>query len=421
MAKNTIYVSLDAGLTEHNFQTVQKIYQEVVDQKKIGKVPVLIAEDETASTAQVAYSEDKDVLVGFCGPKATDTEQHICRDSYNIPVGDGEEGYTNITSAFQDNKIGSLARAVIINPLHPDLPKIPILIHPTCNKFNAAFVKHQWKEIDRLFKLYLEDTVGPLVGQSSDGDTRRRNLMMETATSNSEKYQPIPHEEGFIYTCNKHEKADGTYSISDLFDQDYVHNHKKLVNHLFHSSKQLTIGRYHVNSNHLTLLHQLFRFDEHGLQAEDLTRSDRQNWQSAQRICFLKVQDCLRQVLDGSVEGRLPDGTVKGTLIFLKIIWAYVEIFCSGCASLRDRIKYAALVSHFLDLWRKYITVTDGLTQKSNFLSRESCTDVQLSCHCAVSRGVDFGYICARVPVLNFRAGPRYPRLANYTKNKSKK
>ena len=37
------------------------------------------------------------------------------------------------------------------------------------------------------------------------------------------------------------------------------------------------------------------------------------------------------------------------------------------------------------------------------------------------SRGADFGYFCARVPVLNFQAGPRYPRLANYTKNKSKK
>ena len=31
-------------------------------------------------------------------------------------------------------------------------------------------------------------------------------------------------------------------------------------------------------------------------------------------------------------------------------------------------------------------------------------------------RGVDFGYFCARVPVLIFRAGPWYPRLANYTK-----
>ena len=31
-------------------------------------------------------------------------------------------------------------------------------------------------------------------------------------------------------------------------------------------------------------------------------------------------------------------------------------------------------------------------------------------------RGVDFGYFCARVPVLIFRAGPGYPRLANYTK-----
>ena len=53
--------------------------------------------------------------------------------------------------------------------------------------------------------------------------------------------------------------------------------------------------------------------------------------------------------------------------------------------TLKDRIKYAGLVSHFLDIWRAYIIQTEGLTLKTHFLSRESYTDVQLSCHYAVS------------------------------------
>lgn len=54
-----------------------------------------------------------------------------------------------------------------------------------------------------------------------------------------------------------------------------------------------------------------------------------------------------------------------GTQVYLLIVWYYVEIFCSSVASLREGIKYAATVTHFLAIWETY-------------------TDVLLSCHCAV-------------------------------------
>ena len=60
------------------------------------------------------------------------------------------------------------------------------------------------------------------------------------------------------------------------------------------------------------------------------------------------------------------------------------------------------------------LIIGELLKQADLFIS-----EVQIDIH--VVSGVDFGYFCARVPALNFRAGPGYPRLANYTTNKSKK
>ena len=375
-------INLTPGISEENFITLKQLYEDARKRGDIPKVPVILAEDETAITAHIEYNQAQDTLVGFCGEK---DDKHICKEDFNVKVGDGENGYRNITKAFKDNKIGTLARAVILNPLHPALPKIPILVHPTCNTFDAAFIQRQWKELQRLYDVHLCETLGPLVGQASDGDARRRTLMVSTATSTEGKFQPIPREDGFIYTCFKVVAEDGSYTLNGLFDQDFVHNHKKLINHLFHASRVMQMGEFTIHGNHLTLVHQLFTFNEHGLLQEDILRTDRQNWRSAQRVCFLKVQHCMQEIIDGSANGRLPDSSVKGTLVFLKVVWLYVEIFCSKIASLRDRIKNAATVSHFLAVWRGTILQTNGQTIQKNFLSTQTYTDIQLSCHFAVS------------------------------------
>ena len=207
-------------------------------------------------------------------------------------------------------------------------------------------------------------------------------MLAEGCSQTGTRFQPIPRESGFLFSCNKHEHADGSYTISGLFDQDYIHNHKKLINHLYHS-RVIMMGQNLVHSNYLAHVHDSFPFAEHGLTLEDVHRGDRQNWRSAQRVTFLSVQECLQQVQQG-VHGNPPDPSVKGTLFYLKMVWHYVEIFCSGTASPSQRIRYAGLVVHFLAIWKNYIIETQGLSLQKNFLSRETFLNVTLSCHSAV-------------------------------------
>ena len=87
-------------------------------------------------------AEDKDKLLSFCG---VDGAEHKCVDTFQVIVGEGEEGFHHIVNAFKDYKIGTHARAIILDPLHPDLPCIPVLIMPTCNCFDHSFVYHQWQ------------------------------------------------------------------------------------------------------------------------------------------------------------------------------------------------------------------------------------------------------------------------------------
>ena len=367
------------GLSEQNFIVMQEIYLNTM-KNDLPRVPVLIAEDETAVEGKIEYDQAKDAMLGFCGRQGID---HQCEDNVEIVVGDGEHGYQQIVDAFQTYKIGTQARVMIINPLHPDMPKLPILMHPTCNRFDSEFVKGQWDQTDHLYITHIEASIGPLIGRSSDGDARRRKLMLLNASSlQGHRYQPIPREYGFIFSCRKETHQDESYSIRDLFDQDFIHNVKKMINHLYHATREMKIGPYDVHKNHIAQVYQVFGIVEHGLSQEDVLRNDRQNFRSAQRVCFSKVQDCLKKLIDGDQEGRVPDQSYTGTWVFLQVVWHYVEIFLSGKASLMERIKYASLVCHFLGIWHNHVK-RNGLLSK-HFLSRETYTDVLLSCHSAV-------------------------------------
>ena len=76
-----------------------------------------------------------------------------------------------------------------------------------------------------MYEKHIVSVLGPAIGISSDGDSRRRKLFVElsTSTSTSSRFYPIPKEHGFVFTG----KIDGS-KVTDLCDQDYIHNHKKL-------------------------------------------------------------------------------------------------------------------------------------------------------------------------------------------------
>lgn len=64
------------------------------------------------------------------------------------------------------------------------------------------------------------------------------------------RYRAIPME--LVETENG-------YIIRDACDQDYIHNHKKLLNPLDYASRVLMLGYYLVHMNHLQLKCSLFQ------------------------------------------------------------------------------------------------------------------------------------------------------------------
>ena len=137
--------------------------------------------------------------------------------------------------------------------------------------------------------------------------------------------------------------------------------------------------------NHIELVTRLFDRIQHGLCSDHLLRRDRQNWKVAQELTFVRVQQCLEAIVRGEgLDDRGPDPSVKGTLMYLKLVWYYVEIFISPTASLYQRIVYAGFVTHFLGIWRNFILRHPDLDLKTNFVTRESYQDALLSVHTAV-------------------------------------
>ena len=97
---------------------------------------------------------------------------------------------------------------------------------------------------------------------------------------------------------------------------------------------------------------------------------------------FLSLQRCLLDIANGN-NGAKKDVSVLAPWAFICVVWNYIEIFFSLHASLRDRVKYAPFVTIFFSIWRNWI-LTDGLSLKEHFLTRECFQDVLLSCHFAV-------------------------------------
>ena len=368
------HVEIYCNLKEEDLQRIADVYVPYI--KETGKVPVEISEDETAIIGKITYHQATDELIGFCGP---DGPGHQCVADFRIFVGDGVAGFNTIVQAFENNKIGTYARALIINPMHKRLPRLPILQHATCNKFDSEFVSQQWADVDVKYERIVEPIIGPNTGHPSDGDSRRRKLHLDRAKTQANKFHPIPHDEGFVLTCSKIDLPDEKYKIKDLPDQDPIHNVKKVINVLLHPSRRITCGRYIIHMNQVDLVRQSFPNDLHNLTESDIIRDDRQNYKSAEKVACKGVLDCIHELADG------PHPELKGLWIYLTIVHKYIDIFQSQYHSLAQKVRAASCVINFLCIWRQHILHTPNMQLAIHFITSQSSTDVQLSCHAAIS------------------------------------
>lgn len=141
----------------------------------VGPVPVILAEDKPKVKGRVAWEQKFDTLNGFCGVK----ENHVCMSGFKPTVGSGDDSYNSIVDSFRNDRVGGFARVVMVNPLHQNLPRLVLVVNCTCKYFDAAWVRRQWGVIEKIWEDECKDIVGPIVGHVSDGDSRRRQLMLE--------------------------------------------------------------------------------------------------------------------------------------------------------------------------------------------------------------------------------------------------
>ena len=129
-----------------------------------------------------------------------------------------------------------------------------------------------------MWKKHVEKNLGPIVGLSSDGDSRRRQLMLNDHNSTSGLWYQISWEgsslTGLYNGCN----------VIGLHDQDYIHNGKKLVNPLFSGRRELGLGNEYTSFGHARMVYHTFKVDDHKLKCEDIERMDWKNSGFAQWI-----------------------------------------------------------------------------------------------------------------------------------------
>ena len=118
-------------------------------------------------------------------------------------------------------------------------------------------------------------------------------MLSHALSTSGDRYPPIKLDLGFVFCVEMKIVGDG-YVIRKLIitDQDFVHNHKKLINHLYHTSCQITMDPTMIHSNHSFLVQNRLPFEMHGLAVDHVIRRDRQ------KVLFLQVQQCMEQLIE---------------------------------------------------------------------------------------------------------------------------
>ena len=110
-----------------------------------------------------------------------------------------------------------------------------MVVHPTCNMFNANFVAKQCEKIEVMWRKHVENCFGAIIVHSSNGDSRRRQVMLKAYYSTTGIRYQIPWEEWRLSGLYDHG------NITRLHEHDYIHNRKKLINTLFSGRRYLIL------------------------------------------------------------------------------------------------------------------------------------------------------------------------------------
>ena len=402
-ARDELTQTFVTGVHRVNFEIVAGLYKDIMEDKGLkGPIPCMMAEDETSINAVLRWDPRTDTVVGTCGElcKAKCGTIKECREKkcedphscvYNtdalvLVVGDNSTSYERLGDYVKTSRVARLLRAIIVNPLHPDLPAIPLVIIGTCSTFTYKdYLIPQWRDIDKLFDEVFWDIGLRRIGHSSDGDSRRRKAYVHHSLS-TDGIRFMLTANGFIYSGKFITTVAGNPLVVLNMDEDYLHAMKKLWNSANHSSRDLFLGPIkQVRLSMLLTWLQKVPKSAHGCNKTD---SDRKGFKAMRvpsliRMCTEKAIANLEHVAAHGWDDMGPQPYLAGCIRLLKIIRMYGSLFLSNISN-RERVRRAGYVTTYLRLWREWVRATPGKALKENYLTREASQDAILSCHFVV-------------------------------------
>ena len=147
------------GVHRELFEKVGLFYRDAKKMRGIsGKVLYELSEDETTVPGASQYNQHLDSIVGFCGKRGP---THMCDECCSVVIGDKDDAYEIIEGAWRDYQLAGYLRLMVVNPLHEGLPALAVLAHATCNRFDAAWVRDQWRRTDAL----ADELISPHLGE----------------------------------------------------------------------------------------------------------------------------------------------------------------------------------------------------------------------------------------------------------------
>lgn len=133
-----------------------------------------------------------------------------------------------------------------------------------------------------------------------------------------------------------------------VYVQDPVHFGTKSRNRPLKTSSILPFGDKIISSAHLKMLIQKVSKDKHFLTNSDIDPKDRQNYRSAEKMCHVRVRQCLQEHIPGS----------EATVIYLKMMDYATSAYLDPSLSPSDRVKRIWYAVFLARIWRSWLSKT---------------------------------------------------------------
>ena len=165
---------------------------------------------------------------------------------------------------------------------------------------------------------------------------------------------------GFTYagTMTYNVLAGKIIDVWDIHCQDHAHIVKRFINHLDYASRCMEMGRDNFVHMYLVkLVVNIMGLITCGLRLGDLARNrDKMNYAAACRIAMRKLRRAVQLVHDGMP--GVPTVNLAGLILYLKVVWSYLEIFEGAYSDVGDKVELAAYVVTVLRIWRLWAYTT---------------------------------------------------------------